>query len=195
MSIFRFFFRAKGLKELKARLKKMRKDFGLKGMRPVRRSIVTMLLKESDKKLAASARGSLPKDWKPLSKFTVFVRGHRAQRKNRRPQAGVDSGVMRLSTRPFEKRGGKEFGIENRLKRARLFNFGGISSGSTIQIGSFTRKTKGGGTARVRSYRMKISGGHKIPARPFFPTQRQFAPLVKRILKDAEKRIARGKKK
>ncbi len=193
MAFLNLFFKAEGLKETKARLKKLQGKLGTKGFSPVRRTLVTQLLKMADKKLAQSARGSLPRDWDALSPITVFIRRNRATRKNKRPQVGVDSGIMRLSTRPFEKRGGKQFGIENRLKRARVFNFGGLSGSSTVNIGRFNRRTPSGGTTRVRAFTMRISGGHKIPARPFFPTLREFGPVVKKILKDAERRIAKGK--
>lgn len=192
MALFKFFFTEEGLKEVNARLEKISKAIGPEGQRVLRKSIVVELLKAADKKLALSARGTLPKGWKPLSPMTVFIRNNRKSKPNKKARAGVDSGRMRSKNEPFETSRGKTFGIRNKLKRASLFNFGGISSASRIRIGRHTRNNRSGGRSSVRAFTLKMKGGRPVPARPFFPTKNSFLPMMRKILKDAEIQAARG---
>lgn len=187
--VLRFKVRFSGLKELKARLKRIRKK--VEGdLAPGFRQIVTDLLAFVDRRFADSARGNTPAQWKRHSQLTRFVRMHRARKKNRDPKVLVDTGLLRASNLPFIRNKGREFGIENRLPYASLMNFGGRSSASTIAIGSFRRKKPSGGSTRVKGYNMNIRGGKTVPPRPFFPNRRQTIDIVRRNLRDIEKRFA-----
>ncbi len=189
--LLRFIFEIDGIDEVEFRLKKLGRDMNPEQNAHFRRTVVTVLLAEADKKLAKSARGGKVKGWAPMADFTKFVRARRQSKPNKKARLGVDSGRMRTKNEPFEARKGREFGIRNKLRRASIFNFGGTTKSNTVRIGKSTRK-RGGKTHKVRAYKMKISGGKKVPARPFFPTIRSFEPLLKRIIADEEKRIAKG---
>ena len=177
-------FGVKGVRRRLKKLKKITRDFS-----PVARRIVTQLLKEADKPFVASARGNPPKTWKRLSVLTVFIRMHRARRKNRDPKIMVDSGLLRAMNLPFIRRGGREFGIENRHPAAKILHNGGTSRGNTVSISGFRRSKPSGGTSRVRPYSMSIKGGHRIPARPWMPTKARVLQILKIILGDYENRI------
>lgn len=192
MANFKFNIRERGLKPVRALFKRVETRLGPKGFRPVRRTLIVELLKFADSKLASSAAGSPPSNWPPLSRFTIFVKAHRAQRRETNPKMGVDSGVMRASTKPFE-RSPTEFGVENKLARAHVFNFGGTSKASRVSIGAFQRTSSKGNVHKVSAFEMKIKGGRKVPPRPFFPTAKEAVPIVRRVLRDAEKNIAKGR--
>ncbi|MEE8113497.1 MAG: hypothetical protein V3T23_03995 [Nitrososphaerales archaeon] len=188
-AILRFRVRLFGLKGVRRKLKAMTKETK-KGLKPFARRITVDLLSFVDKRFAQSARGNPPKIWRRLAQITRFVRAKRAKAKNRNPKILVDKGILRAFNLPFVKSGGKTFGIENRLPYASLQNFGGLSSASSVALGSFRRRKPSGGTTRVKAYTIRFRGGKRVPARPFFPNLRQTLDIVKRHLTDYEKRIA-----
>lgn len=189
-AILRFKVRFFGIKGVKKRLtklkKKLRGDFS-----PVARRIVTQLLKEADKPFADSARGNPPKRWKRLAALTVFVRMHRAVRKNKDPKIMVDRGILRASNVPFMRKLGREFGIENRHPAAKVLHDGGVSKSNTASIGRFRRKSKKGKVSRVSPYKMSIKGGNRIPARPWMPTKKRVITILRFILGDFKKELAK----
>lgn len=174
-----------GIKGTIKRLKRMRKKFD--EFNPVARRIVTQLLKEADKPFAQSARGNPPSTWKRLSALTVFIRMHRARKKNKNPRIMVDSGILRASNLPFIRKNGREFGIENRHPAAKLLHDGGNSKGNSVSIGSFRRKS-----GRVRPFSMNIRGGHRIPARPWMPNKARVIEIIRFILDDFEREVAKA---
>lgn len=189
-AILRFRLRFFGIKGVKRKLKAVRKK--LEDFNPVARRIVTQLLKEADKPFAQSARGNPPSTWKRLSVMTVFIRMHRARRKNKDPKIMVDTGILRASNLPFIRKSAREFGIENRHPAAKILHDGGTSRGNTVSIGSFRRKKKSGGTSRVQPYQMRVKGGHTIPARPWMPKKRRVIEIIRFILDDFEKGVAKA---
>ena len=189
-AILRFQIRIFGLAAFKKRLKRI--DKRIKGnFNPLARRIVIQLLKEADKPMAASARGRPPVTWKRHAVITAFIRMRRARAKNKDPKILVDKGLLRASNLPFIRSRGRVFGIENRLPYASLQHFGGKSRTNTVRIGGFKRKSKSGGTHRVRPYSMTIRGGKTVPPRPWMPTRKRVLQILRIILDDFQKKLGK----
>lgn len=167
---------AKNIAKVKAALAKRKMDLDTQ-LSPVARGITQVLLGMVQKRFAEAARGNPPSDWKPMSKFTRFIRSHREGAKNSDPKLLNDKGLLRNTNFPFVRGEGTEFGIVNNTKYASTHQFGGTTSGGTVRIGAFMRKGPSGKPHRVKAYSMKV-GSHKVPARPFFPTKDEYMPQV-----------------
>ena len=142
--------------------------------------------------LKAFDEGGLVEPWEPLSMMTKFIRRHRASAPNSDPHILADTGNLKNSIMPFIDEGGLVAGLSTVVEYAPLMQMGGTSSPNTVQIGPFTRRAPGGGSAMVQTstwdyksntmskpskssdsvdvkgYTMEM-GGDYVPARPFFP--------------------------
>lgn len=150
-----------------------------KELTPTAKRINLVILGMIQKRFTSSNPGK----WKPLSMFTRFVKRFRASKKTKNPTPLNDTGRLRNSNFPFVRQGGKVFGVTNNVRYAGVQNFGGKSKANIVRIGAHTRKSKTGNTFRVKPFDMKISGGHTIPPRPFFPTRKEFEPAVSKAIR------------
>lgn len=166
-------------------IEKIRKALGKRAERldkeltPTAKKINLVILSLIQKRFTSSNPGK----WKPLSMFTRFVRKFRQGKRSKNPLPLNDTGRLRNSNFPFVRQGGKIFGVTNNVRYAGVQNFGGKSKANTVRIGAHTRKSKTGNTFKVKAFDMKIGGGHTIPARPFFPTRKEFEPAVSRAMR------------
>jgi hypothetical protein len=131
---------------------------------------------------AFSSNSEAARKWEPLSVVTLFIRRHRASAPTSSKRPLNDKGLLRNSNFPFVRDNGAEFGVVNNAKYASVQNHGGYSQPSDVVIKNFARKTKTG-TSKVlkKFYTMHLKGG-KVEARPFFPTQEEFMPGVRRLM-------------
>ena len=177
------------LEKLRKRVTDLR-DRALTKLPDPAKAITIQMLKAMDMPFAASARGQKPRNWRKHAPLTAFIRRHRAA-KNRSVNSSenrpvlVDTGELRVRNVPIMPRKTKNgifFGVENRDRRAAVLNFGGVTRANRVRIAAFKRKSKGGGTHRVRAYNMKIGGGKRIPARPWLPTVRVAERIAARVM-------------
>lgn len=174
----------KAVQEALARVKKKLDD-----LNPIARKATLYLLGLVTKNFSSSSPAA--KNWPPLSIFTMFLRRRRVSAPNRAGNVVPlnDTGLLRNSNFPFVRENGSEFGIVNNVKYASTHQFGGVSSASTVEVTKFRRKNPATGK-RVRlkkgtapTYLVHIKAGHKIPARPFFPSREEYLPGIMSIMR------------
>ena len=174
-----------GVKELTASLLKRKKALD-ENLEPTSDRCATLLLQMvlgNFVKARSASTDNPPNGWEPMRPFTRFVRGHKQGKTDKNPKLLNDTGLLANSNFKFVRNGGSEFGVANNLRYASVQNFGGVSQANTVQIRGVERTSKLGKKYKVRDYTMNIKGGHRIPARPFFPTEDQYGRKVLSLIR------------
>lgn len=141
--------------------------------------------------IRAFEEGGRPEKWAPLSLMSLFIRQRRKSAPTNSTKPMNDHGRLKGSIFPVVEDEGEMFGAATNVEYASLMQRGGVSTPSEIEIGGFTRrlpetsarsltglatwakairgKQLAAGSVRVKPYILRLKGGARVPARPFFP--------------------------